>query len=344
MALRSQDSLFHFRNQEIQMKISVIVPYYNPENDLNTEDLLIRAVMSALNNLKGVCDHEVLIVDDGSPYEPDLDTLSDPAIRYIRRPHGMLGAARNTGIENATGDVISFLDADDYYYPGALAPCIKAMEQNSADLVGFGIRTTKSGNGIDRLSSGKPVFSAPMTGDEYMCRNNLYGSACRYLIRSSLIRNNGLRFVENAFIEDEEFVPRLFFYTWRYINTTFPVYAYYIHSGSIITSDSAQRIEQKSDHTIMALKSLLQFRDEHIHEPHEGFDRKIHTLAIDHLRRTLRRIDWRSALPQQMDTLRQMGLYPLHLHGIPFKFWIFAGLTGNRPGQYILHVIEFFYK
>ena len=326
------------------MKISVIIPYYNPDNDLPTEDLLIRAVRSALDNLKGICEHEVLIVNDGSPYDPDLDTLSDPAIKYIRRPHGMLGAARNTGIENATGDVISFLDADDYYYPHSLAPCIEAMSHFDADLLGFGFRTTRSDRDIERLSAGRPVFTKPITGNEFMRRNNLPGSACKYLIRLSLIRNNGLRFKENAYIEDEEFTPRLFFYSWRYVDTTFPVYAYYVHPGSIITSASAQKTEQKSNYTILALESLLQFREEHIHEPHEGLDRKIHTLAIDHIRRTLRRDDWRDSLQLQFNKLRALELYPFHVQGLPFKFWIFASLSGTRPGQSILHVIEWFYK
>ena len=92
------------------MKISVIIPYYNPDNDPELERLLIMAAKSALDNLTGISEHEVIIVNDGSPSNPNLDALSGFSIKYLRRPHGMLGAARNTGMDNATGDVITFLD------------------------------------------------------------------------------------------------------------------------------------------------------------------------------------------------------------------------------------------
>ena len=91
------------------MKISVIIPYYNPDNDPALEKLLIRAAQSAIDNLTGISEHEIIIVNDGSPSDPNLDTLSGFSIKYLRRPHGMLGAARNTGIDNSTGDVITFL-------------------------------------------------------------------------------------------------------------------------------------------------------------------------------------------------------------------------------------------
>lgn len=326
------------------MKISVIIPYYNPDNSQALQKLLIRAVRSALGNLKGVCDHEVIIVNDGSEYDPDLSDIPDPAIRYLRRPHGMLGAARNTGIDNAKGNIIAFLDADDCYYPGSLAPCIEAMDHQNADLLGFGQTTTKTQKDIECRSTSRPEFSNPVSGDDFMQCHNLPGSACRYLIRMSLIKENGLRFTENAYIEDEEFTPRLVFLSRRYVNTDYPVYAYYVHPGSIITSNTLQKTEQKANHTVNALDSLISFRNSHINEPHKGLDRKINTLAIDHLRRTLRRKDWRTALPIQTATLQQMELFPLNVQGLPFKFRIFAWLASSHPGQYILHLIERLYR
>ena len=177
-----------------------------------------------------------------------------------------------------------------------------------------------------------------------MRRNNLFGSACQYIISRRLIEENALRFKEGVYIEDEEFTPRLLFFSKRFIRTDYPVYAYYVHSGTIITTQTQQMTDLKATHMTAAIESLLAFRDGHMTEPHQGLDRKIKTLAIDHLRRTLRRPDWKSALPVQTQELGRLGLYPVRTAGLPFKFRLFGLLSRCRLGLFILHLIESHYK
>ena len=321
------------------MKLSVIIPYWNPDGNARTDALLTRAVRSARDSQP----FEIIVVNDGSPSDPDLTSF--PEIKYLRREHGMLGATRNTGIEAATGDAISFLDADDYYYPGAMKPCLDKMEASGADLLGFGHSITANADSIDGVSTCcGPSFSDPVTGDEFMRSNNLFGSACQYIISRRLIEENALRFKEGVYIEDEEFTPRLLFFSKRFIRTDYPVYAYYIHSGTIITTQTQEMTDLKASHMTAAIESLLSFRDSHSSEPHQGLDRKIKTLAIDHLRRTLRRPDWKSALPVQTQELGRLGLYPVRTAGLPFKFRLFGLLSRCRLGLFILHLIESHYK
>ncbi len=320
------------------MKLSVIIPYWNPDSSPATHALLLRAVRSAMDSNP----YEIIVVNDGSPEDPDLSTVQ--GIRYIKRQHGMLGAARNTGIENAKGDVICFLDADDYYYPGMLAPCLEAMEKSGADLLGFNFRITGNSTGTDSLKYCNPGFSEPESGESYMRRNNLFGSACQYLISNKLINGNSLRFRENVYIEDEEFTPRLLFFSRRFIYTSSPVYAYYVHPGTIITTQSKEMVDLKASHMIEGIESLISFRQVHSDEPHEGLDRKINTLATDLLRRTLRRSDWRSALPVQTEALRKLELYPVNTRDLPFRFKLFGFLSRYRIGQFILHIIESHYR
>lgn len=325
------------------MKISVIIPYYNPDNDPALEKLLIRAAQSAIDNLTGISEHEIIIVNDGSPSDPNLDALSGFSIKYLRRPHGMLGAARNTGMDNSTGDVITFLDADDCYYPNTLEPCLKAMTETGADVLAFGMVRTQNLETAVSHPSGKPVFSSPVSGNSYMLNHNLPGSACRYIARLSLIRNNSLRFVENAFIEDEEFTPRLMHFSQRYVETAFPVYAYCIRKGSIITTETPETIQAKSADTLKALTSLIQFREQHASEPHDGIDRKISYLAMDYLRRILRCKDWRKMIEPGKDSLRRIGLYPLHGH-YSVKYRLFSIFSRSRAGLSLLHLAEKRYK
>lgn len=344
MAVWSQERLFSLRSKEIFMTISVIIPYYNPDCNSETDRLLIRAARSVIDNLAGVCDYEIVIVNDGSPSDPCVDLL--PEIKYIRREHGMLGAARNTGIDNATGNIIAFLDADDCYYPDSLAPCLKVMQETGTDLLGFGMKRiiVTDGEPVLKPSSERPAFSKPVTGNRYMCTHNLPGSACRYLISSALIRNNNLRFMENAFIEDEEFTPRMMHFSKKYTETVKPVYAYCIRSGSIITDVSQQMVETKSADTVKALSSLVRFREEHVSEPHDGLDRKISYLAMDHIRRTLRRRDWRNAINEQTGILGSMGLFPLKCKDGSVGFKLYSLFSRYRAGLSLLHLAETFYK
>ena len=323
--------------------ISVIIPYYNPDGNPSYDTLLHRAINSAISNLEGLTTYEILLINDGSNREPVIEEYNPGVLRYFHRPHGRLGAARNYGIEQAQGDILTFLDADDFYLPDSLEPCIEAMSHLDADLLGFGMRRTTNITGTDNPRKGKPSFEGPMTGNEYMKKRNLPGSACRYLISAELIRRNGLRFMENAYIEDEEFTPRMVYLSQRFVNTDFPVYAYCVHPGTITTSSSKVKADEKTAHTLLALKHLLCFRDEHIKEPHEGIDRKISYLCLDLQRRTLRRKDWKEVIGGVREELTGLGLVSARKKGYSLGFRIYTLLLKSRTGQHLLHILEKFY-
>jgi glycosyltransferase involved in cell wall biosynthesis len=90
--------------------VSVIVPVYNGERFLET----------CLTSLLAQ-DHpgiQVIVVDDGSTDgSAELAERFAPEVRVLRRPHEGLGASRNAGIEAATGSLVGFCDADDWWKP-----------------------------------------------------------------------------------------------------------------------------------------------------------------------------------------------------------------------------------
>lgn len=107
-------------------RLSVIIPVYQSAATLE------RAVQSVTS--QGVAGIEILLVDDGSTDGGselcDSLALKDPAIRVIHRANGGLSAARNTGIEAATAPWLAFIDSDDAYAPGTLAPNLEWLEQD----------------------------------------------------------------------------------------------------------------------------------------------------------------------------------------------------------------------
>ncbi len=321
--------------------VSVIVPYYNPQSDAETDRLLERAVSSAVHELDGHADFEVIVVNDGSPCLPAMAVgCADGRIRFIDREHGKLGAARNTGIDNSRGDIITFLDSDDFYFEDTLWPCIVAMKEMNADLLGFGFKVTDSGDGTENIKQQSPVFSQPVTGNDWMHRHNLFGSSCMYLIDRELIKAGGLRFMENSYIEDEEFTPRLVFASRHYVHTPFKVYGYYRRPGSITNSASRSAVEQRESDALAAVSRLIVFRRTVSQLPADGLDRKISTLAIDCLRRALRREEWRTDVKTAVEDLKSIGLYPVPVSALPLGMKLYAGLAECRLGCYFLHFLE----
>jgi glycosyltransferase involved in cell wall biosynthesis len=92
--------------------LSVIIPVYKVENTL---DRCVKSVIS-----QDVEDMEVILVDDGSPDScPEMCdewVRRDERIRVIHKENGGLSDARNAGIEESKGDVITFVDSDDEVY------------------------------------------------------------------------------------------------------------------------------------------------------------------------------------------------------------------------------------
>lgn len=102
------------------LKVTVIIPAYRATATIG------RALDSVL--AQTTRPDEILIVDDGSP--EDLATAVRPYaahVRMIRKRNGGAGSARNLGIEQSRGNLLSFLDADDYWEPSKLEKQIDVM-------------------------------------------------------------------------------------------------------------------------------------------------------------------------------------------------------------------------
>ena len=117
----------HFMDMDL---VSVIVPIYKVEQYL---DRCIQSIVSqTYRNL------EIILVDDGSPdHCPamcDAWAEKDTRIKVVHKENGGLSDARNAGLEIAMGDLIGFVDSDDWIDPEMYEKLVKALYDDQSDI------------------------------------------------------------------------------------------------------------------------------------------------------------------------------------------------------------------
>lgn len=199
------------------MKISIIIPVYLVENTLN------RCVESVVE--QSFQDLEVILVDDGSPdHSPALcDEWAerDGRIVVVHQPNKGLSEARNTGIEHAQGEYITFVDSDDYWAAGTLEAVMAVMEDN--DIVEFPIFRFYGSPQQSLLSFTPRIYEDK---EAYWLNECVYqhAYACNKFYRRELFKD--VRFPKGNVFEDIQTLPLLLQKASRVATTDRGLYFY----------------------------------------------------------------------------------------------------------------------
>lgn len=211
-------------------KISVIVPIFNVEQYL--ENCINSIINQTYENL------EIILVDDGSPDNCgaicDEFAVKDNRIKVILKENGGLSSARNAGLDIATGDLIAFIDSDDWIEPEMLTVLERILSENSADFSVCGM-ITDYGNAVinNKLSLSNVVkVNKPEIFNLILNAPNFYGYACNKLFKKDIIGD--LRFDESLMsCEDLDFCVRLSEKCNLAVFTNQKFYHYMQHSASM---------------------------------------------------------------------------------------------------------------
>jgi glycosyltransferase involved in cell wall biosynthesis len=226
-------------------KISVIVPIYN------VEAYLPRCIDSILSQTYR--NIEVILVDDGSPDNSgkicDRYAGEDDRIKVIHRENGGLSAARNSGIDCATGEYLAFVDSDDYVKEDFIEFLYELMCKADADISACGALTVFSDGSTENPSTdtGTHIMDS-REALERMCYNDsFYVTTWDKLYKRSLF--DTVRFPEGKLFEDTGTTYLLVDRADTIITCGEPKYYYFRTPNSITTS---QFTEKKLDYVEMA--------------------------------------------------------------------------------------------
>lgn len=210
--------------------ISVIVPVYKVERYL---DRCVQSIVDqTYRNL------EIILVDDGSPDScPDMCDAwiaKDYRIRVIHQENQGSGAARNNGIESSTGELIGFVDSDDWLEPTMYEALFNSLKNNDADIsMTASIMEYPDGRQICHY---QPNVHLVMTTSESFKYVNLPGystiSAWSKLIKRSVLGD--IRFPEGCSNgEDSRFTYEVLAASKRTTFDSVPLYHYRATEGSL---------------------------------------------------------------------------------------------------------------
>lgn len=244
----------------MNVQLSIIVPAYNVQDYLND------CINSILDQHFEEDQVEVLIIDDGSS-----DATSKMAddwvqkISYIRVVHQSnqgLAMARNTGIKEAHGEYLLFLDSDDRLVKDTIKGLLQIVKENHLDVLRYQYALVEDGKVKvpSRLLDGPRLTI--LSGSQFLAsQRQIRCFAWLYIVsRAMLVNDSSLRFVPNLLYEDVEWTPRMLSCAQRMMVADTVAYLYIQRQNSITHSYSKQKVRRMLDSHKEVVKRLMEQR------------------------------------------------------------------------------------
>lgn len=203
-------------------------------NTYNCESYLKQCLESIKSQLS--IESELIVIDDSSTdntfkiIEKELCDLSNCS--YYSINHSGISNSRNFGLEKAKGNYIMFVDGDDYIIENSLNKIIEYLKLSNFDLTLFNtVKYFDSRNyfEIEKLS----LQSGQCLSEQDLINNKVCARPWRFIYKRNVLKNNSILFPENLVYEDEEWVPKVIYYSKciNFLNEY--VYVYRKRKGSI---------------------------------------------------------------------------------------------------------------
>lgn len=219
------------------VRVSVIVPVYNAKKYL-------QQCMDAL--LDQTCrDFEIILVDDGSTDGSaglcDTFREKDSRVTVIHQANGGPGAARNAGLERATGEYVCFVDADDRVSRDYLLTLTEQMESSGAGLVICSLTTALKE--LDTKEPKEPLLITRPVVENIFSGDLIDGYFCNKIYRRSIIEAYCLKVPEEVFIWED----MLFFVSYiQHVDSVLFIpdrlYYYRRHDSQLTAHDDRRRL------------------------------------------------------------------------------------------------------
>lgn len=242
---------------EANIKLSIVVPVYNAEEYL--EKCLNSLVNQTIKNI------EIILVNDGSTDNSlkicERFAQTDSRIKIFNQINSGQSKARNVGLDNASGEYVSFMDSDDWADLDYYEKLVNTAEKHNAEVSCASIIREKKHTKKMRINYKKETeYSQPQAKIDAakspdMCYvwNKVY--------KRELIEKLNLRFIEGMIFEDVDFVTRAVYFSNKIVTVPNTYYHYWANDNS--TVKTMRKSDKKRADSLVAKKSVLKFFKEH---------------------------------------------------------------------------------
>ncbi len=243
-------------------KVSIIIPVYN------VEPYIERCLDSVINQT--LTDWEAICIDDSSPDRCpqilDRYAAEDSRFKVIHKENGGVSTARNTALDNVTGEFLFFMDSDDFLHPQTFEICVYQAERDNSDMVAYTYnrkyRARMQVRHLLGLGDGKNICHEKyrLEDIESVCTDNIFDYATEYshkklpgiddrwkvkhcqawrvCLRSSTMKH--IRFVTGIIYEDVPWWGEVLLNVRRATINNLPLYYYYPNKTSYLRSTRQQ--------------------------------------------------------------------------------------------------------
>lgn len=193
---------------------------------------------------------EVLVVDDGSTDRtPELVRRFEPRVRFLQKPNGGQASAFNAGVAECRGEIIAFLDGDDWWAPDKLRRVLEAMERDpEVGIVGHGyIFVYPDGQErVQTLQKGFRFRANTLEGAHLLRVRGAFLGTSRMTVRASVLRKI-LPVPEVITIQADEYISTLAATLCEVRILPEPLFYYRIHASNAfqMTNTDPQRLRRK---------------------------------------------------------------------------------------------------
>ena len=214
--------------------LTIIIPVYNVEKYIRS------CILSVLNQGLIAEDYEVILINDGTT-DNSFGMITDLIkchnnIKIIEQSNKGLSAARNIGLEKATGRYILFIDSDDYLIENSLRKLLNIVIESNADLIvaDYIVQTDETTPDLNvchtepisqHIKSGPELFIEDLKLRDYFIWRTIYK-------RDFLFEHN-ISFIEGVTFEDSPFTIECYLKAEKCVRISFPFYVYRRRHGSL---------------------------------------------------------------------------------------------------------------
>lgn len=225
-------------------KISVIIPCYNTELFIDRCMSSIAAQTIGMNHLEIICINDASTDNTWLLLQKWEQLFPDNVILISLDSNRRMGAARNIGLNYASGDYVSFVDSDDWLETDYFEKLYKPMIQSNCDVAACGFKRDSSDTltYFDRHTCSEAPNSHLILADkdsttgQILIQKVLGKAAWAKLIRKDFLLKHGIFFPENLVYEDNLWITLLHIYAKKIYVTDQPLYHWFINSNSITMS------------------------------------------------------------------------------------------------------------